>query len=78
MAILTEVTRLVDGVDSVTAKDIMDTQETAIHANQVAENTGSNKANLDASNLSTNDVDKWKEKLGVGESGTKVIFAYYD
>lgn len=32
MAILSEVTQLVDGVDVVSAKDIMDTQETAISA----------------------------------------------
>lgn len=36
MAILTQVTQLVDGVDTVTAKDIMDTQETAINANNNA------------------------------------------
>lgn len=32
MSILSEVTQLVDGVDVVSAKDIMDTQETAISA----------------------------------------------
>lgn len=37
MAILTEVKQLVDGVDIVTAKDIMDTQETAISAINKAE-----------------------------------------
>ena len=38
MSILTEVTQLVDGVDIVTAKDIMDTQETAINAKQAVDN----------------------------------------
>lgn len=38
MSILTEVTQLVDGVDTVTAKDIMDTQETAINAKKTVDN----------------------------------------
>lgn len=37
MAILNKVTQLVDGIDIVTAKDIMDTQETAISAINKAE-----------------------------------------
>lgn len=36
MAILTQVTQLIDGIDTVVAKDIMDTQETAINANNNA------------------------------------------
>jgi hypothetical protein len=46
--------------------------------NMVATSTIKTFATTDASNLSTIDVEKWKEKLGVGEGGTKVIFAYYD
>lgn len=97
MSILSEVTQLVDGVDVVSAKDIMDTQETAISAIKKADEaldkannmSGGNeyddtelrglidnKANLDASNLSTSNVSSWKSKLGVPSSSVSPLDSY--
>ena len=40
--------------------------------------TWSTKADADANNLTATNIESWKNKLGVGEGGTKVIFTYYD
>lgn len=85
----TELRALIDGkVDKVTGKGLSSNDFTDDEKEKLSglnnyndtelRNSINGKASLDASNLSTTDVDKWKEKLGVGEGGTKVIFEFYD
>lgn len=85
----TELRNLIDNkVDKVDGKQLSTNDYTNEDKSKLAglynyddtgiKNSLSNKADIDASNLSDDNVTKWKQKLGVSESGGGVSVQVYD